>query len=117
MMQVRLCWSQKLTTLHLSKLAAHLEHPTVLPSALEFISEVMKSSFCVTEKLLLQSSLSSIAPNHFFQRKCRINRSKFTTFIFKLLYLMFSGGCAAGVAALLLCQAWKIRKPGLSGLL
>ena len=66
MMQVRLCWSQKSMTLHLPKLAAHLEHPAVLQSALELVFEVMKSSFRVTERLLLQSSLSSIALIQFF---------------------------------------------------
>lgn len=69
MTQVRLCWSQKLTTLCLSKLAAHLEHPTGLQSALELGFEVMKSSFPVSEKLLLRSSLSSIALIHFFAKK------------------------------------------------
>lgn len=41
MMQVRLCLSQKSIILHLSKLAAYLEYPTVLQSALKLDFEVI----------------------------------------------------------------------------
>lgn len=100
MTQVRLCWSQKLTTLCLSKLAAHLEHPTGLQSALELGFEVMKSSFPVSEKLLLRSSLSGIAIIHFFAKKTQYKSKVISLHLFsnvEFLWVFFSG-CAAGMA-------------------